>query len=560
VSARLRSRPAALLTVFILTAVPVAALALASLPPDAGGTVAAAAADPVIAVGGDISCDIGSTTDARDCQQGATAALLTGMNPDAVLPLGDEQYQDATAAGFSQKYNPTWGQVKSVSHPVPGNHEYQSANASPYFSYFGSSAGNPANGYYSWNIGAWHVVALNSECNNIAGGCAAGGAEEQWLRADLAANAGKCTLAYWHQPRFSSGNGGSNSLYQPFWQDLYAAHADVVLNGHSHAYERFGPQSPTGAADAAGPREFVVGTGGVGFLGFSTALPNEQARQNSTFGVMKMTLHATSYDWQFVPVAGGTFSDYGSTNCHAASTSAPAPNAPTGVTAGTVTATQVPLTWTPSTSAGVTGYRVYRGTSTTPLNSTPVTGTTYTDTTVAAGTTYSYTVTALDSSGQESARSTALTVTTPSGSTGGIANGTFETNTLSGWTTTGPTSVAATGHSGTHSAQAGSTSPTTDASLAQTFTAPTGSTGLTFWWWSACPDTVAYDWATATLRDNTTATTTTPLARTCAANAAWAQVNVSITAGHSYTLTLSNHDDNAAGDATYTRFDDITLH
>jgi serine protease len=300
----------------------------------------------------------------------------------------------------------------------------------------------------------------------------------------------------------------------------------------------------------------------VNFLGFSTALPNEQVRQNSTFGVLKMTLHATSYDWQFVPAAGGTFTDQGSTNCHAPVSTTPAPSAPTGLTTGTVTSTQVPLSWTASTSSGVTGYRVYRDAATSPLNSTPVTGTTYTDTTVAPGTTYSYTVTAVDGSGHESVRSTARSVTTPAigGSSGGIVNGTFETNSLSGWTTTGPTSVTATGHSGTRSAQAGSTGPTTDASLVQTFLAPTGTTGLTFWWWSACPDTVTYDWARATLRDNTTGTTTTPLRRTCAANAVWAKVDTTITAGHSYTLTLANHDDAAAGDVTFSRFDDIAVH
>jgi hypothetical protein len=226
-----------------------------------------------------------------------------------------------------------------------------------------------------------------------------------------------------------------------------------------------------------------------------------------------------------------------------------------------VTSSSVPLSWTASNSTGVTGYRIYRGSSTTPLNSTPVTTTSYTDTTVAAGTTYSYTVTAIGSGGVESARSTALSVTTPgaSGGGGGIVNGTFEANNLTGWTTTGTATVTATGHTGSYSAQLGSTSPTGDSTIAQTFTAPAGTTSLSFWRLSTCPDTVQYDWATATLLDNTAGTTSTPLAHTCATNTSWVQTTASIIAGHSYTLTLANHDDNYAGDATYTRYDDITL-
>ncbi|HEV7187920.1 MAG TPA: metallophosphoesterase, partial [Blastococcus sp.] len=512
-SGRWRSRPAAaVVALVVLLGVPVGSLALAGRSPEAGGTAASAATDPVVAVGGDIACDIGSTPTATECQQGATANLLTAMHPDAVLPLGDTQYDTASAAAYSQMYDPSWGQVKSISHPVVGNHEYSSAGAAPYFNYFGSAAGSQSSGYYSWNLGAWHLIALNSECNSAPNaGCAAGSTQEQWLRSDLAANAGKCILAYWHEPRFSSGNGGSNSIFQPFWQDLYDAHADVILNGHTHAYERFAPQSPTGTGDAAGPREFVVGTGGVNLYGFSAALPNEQVRQNSTFGVMKMVLHPTSYDWQFVPTAGSSFTDSGTTDCHAAAPAAPA--APTGLAAGAVTSSQVPLSWTASAGSGVAGYRVYRGSSTTPLNGALVTATSFTDTTVAAGTAYSYAVTAVDSAGNESARSASVSVSTPAA--GGVVNGGFENNSLTGWTGTGTTGVVASGHSGGYAAQLGSTSPTGESAIAQTFTAPAGVTGLSFWWWSTCPDHVAYDWATATLVDNTTGTTATPLPRTC---------------------------------------------
>ena len=210
---------------------------------------------------------------------------------------------------------------------------------------------------------------------------------------------------------------------------------------------------------------------------------------------------------------------------------------------------------------GWPGYRIYRGSSTPPPNGALVTSTGYTDTTVAAGTAHSYTVTAVSTSGAESARSNSVSVTTPaaSGGTGGVVNGDFENNSLAGWAATGITSVAATGRTGSHAAQLGSTSPSGESAIAQTFTAPTGTTGLSFWWSSTCPDTVNYDWATATLRDNTTGTTISPLARTCTSSSAWAQVTAALTAGHSYTLTLVNHDDNYAGDATYTRFDDIGL-
>jgi hypothetical protein len=288
---------------------------------------AAAATDPVLGVAGDIACDIGATPTSNSCQQSATADVLAGMGADAVLPLGDEQYEAGSAASFAQVYDRSWGRFKSISHPVVGNHEYETPNASGYFGYFGAAAGDPSRGYYSWDIGAWHLIALNSECAYTSQvGCAAGSAQEQWLRADLAANPGKCTLAYWHEPRFTAG--GSDRTFQPFWQDLYDAHADVVLNGHTHAYERFAPQSPTGAADANGPREFVVGTGGADQQDLGASAPNELVRQSSTFGALKLTLHAGSYDWQFVPVAGQSWTDSGSGTCHNARTPGPVP-APT---------------------------------------------------------------------------------------------------------------------------------------------------------------------------------------------------------------------------------------
>ncbi|HXL44203.1 MAG TPA: hypothetical protein VN960_09115 [Gaiellaceae bacterium] len=188
--------------------------------------------------------------------------------------------------------------------------------ATPYFNYFGATAGDPSKGYYSFNIGSWHIVALNtnSACATIA--CAAGSTQEQWLQADLAAHPADCTLAYWHHPLFSS-TIAATSASQALWQDLYDAGADVILNGHAHVYERFAPQTPSGALDTAnGIREFVVGTGGAALHAFSTIAPNSQARNNTTFGVLNFTLHPTGYDWAFTPEAGGTFTDSGSGSCH----------------------------------------------------------------------------------------------------------------------------------------------------------------------------------------------------------------------------------------------------
>jgi hypothetical protein len=275
-----------------------------------------AGSDPVIAAAGDIACD-SSTATATSCHQRATSDLLTTGGLAAVLALGDNQYDSGALSDYKKYFDPTWGRVKPLIKPVPGNHEYHTSGASGYFSYFGSSAGNPSKGYYSFNIGAWHLVALNANCGQV-GGCGAGSPQELWLKADLAAHRALCTLAFWHEPRFSSGaEHGSDAAYDRFWRDLYSAGADVVLNGHDHDYERFAPQGPGGKTDAArGIREFVVGTGGKSHYGFGTILPTSQVRNNSVFGVLKLTLHPASYDWRFVPESGGAFTDSGTTACH----------------------------------------------------------------------------------------------------------------------------------------------------------------------------------------------------------------------------------------------------
>jgi hypothetical protein len=268
------------------------------------------AADPMLIAAGDIaSC----SSDGDE----ATAALLDGMT-GTIATLGDNAYDSGTATEFARCYDPSWGQYRAATRPAAGNHEYVTAGAAAYYAYFGSAAGSASRGYYSYELGAWHIVVINSNCSAV-GGCGTGSPQEVWLRADLAAHAAACTLAYWHHPLFSSGFHGAQAYMRPIWRALYEAGADVVLNGHDHLYERFAPQTADGDADAGfGVREFVVGTGGVSHYALNAILPNSEVRNTDTFGVLKMTLHASGYDWQFVPVSGRSFADRGSGACHGA--------------------------------------------------------------------------------------------------------------------------------------------------------------------------------------------------------------------------------------------------
>jgi hypothetical protein len=282
--------------------------------------------DPVIGAAGDIACDPtdpgynnGDGTPGR-CQQRATSDLLVGTGLTGVLPLGDEQYDDASLSKFQSVYDPTWGRANDLARPAVGNHEYLTAGASGYFDYFdgvGKSsgpAGDRDKGYFSFNVGAWHVISLNSNCTEVS--CAAGSPQEAWLRADLQANPVTCTLAYWHHPRFSSGLAGNNGNMGTMFTDLYNAGADLVLTAHDHLYERFAPQTPGGVASTQGIREFVVGTGGKSLVDWGAIKANSEVRDNATFGVLRVTLHASSYDWRFAPIPGATFTDSGSTGCH----------------------------------------------------------------------------------------------------------------------------------------------------------------------------------------------------------------------------------------------------
>ena len=240
-----------------------------------------------------------------------TAQLLDNI-PGTVFTLGDNAYTSGTLTEYMNYYEPTWGRHKARTRPSPGNHEYNTSGAAGYYDYFGDIAGPDRRGYYSYDLGEWHIISLNS---NIS--MSAGSTQEQWLRADLAATTAKCVLAYWHHPRFSSGSHGSSTAPQPLWQALYDYNADVVLVGHDHNYQRFAPQTPTGVADPArGIREFVVGSGGRGYYTFGAPIANTEAHNYDTFGILKLTLYAESYTWEFIPVAAKTFTDVGSGSCH----------------------------------------------------------------------------------------------------------------------------------------------------------------------------------------------------------------------------------------------------
>jgi hypothetical protein len=266
---------------------------------------AQSASDAVVLAAGDIASCNGSGDE-------ATAKLLDGLK-GTVATLGDNVYDNGTATEFANCYDPSWGRQKVRTKPAPGNHDYNTPGAKGYYGSFGAAAGLSTAGYYSYDLGAWHVIVLNS---NIS--MADGSTQEKWLTSDLNAHPADCTLAYWHHPRYSSGSThGSDSMSQAIWQDLYDAGAEIVLVGHEHNYERFAPMDTSGSADkATGIREFVVGTGGRSHYPFGTILATSEVRNADTFGVLQLTLHDSSYDWKFIPVAGSTFTDSGSGTCH----------------------------------------------------------------------------------------------------------------------------------------------------------------------------------------------------------------------------------------------------
>ena len=241
----------------------------------------------------------------------ATARLLDNI-PGTVIAVGDNAYPDGTATDYAAHYAPTWGRHKARTRPCPGNHDYHTAGAPDYFTYFGDNAGPAGRGYYSFDLGDWHIISLNSNIDMKAGSD-----QEKWLRADLAASNKECTLAFWHHPRFSSGTHGSSTAPRALWQALQDAGAEIVIVGHDHNYQRFAPQTAAGVADSLhGIREFVVGTGGAGLYQFTTPIANTEAYCTTAHGVLKLTLGAGTYSWEFIPVAGDTYHDSGSGVCH----------------------------------------------------------------------------------------------------------------------------------------------------------------------------------------------------------------------------------------------------
>lgn len=255
----------------------------------------------VIAAVGDIgNCDGGN-------DEKVAAALVAAKNSLAAIAiLGDIAYVNGSDDDFAKCFAPAWNPLKSMLRPAPGNHEYNTPGATGYYKYFGAAAADPTKGYYSYDIGGWHLIALNSNCTEI-GGCEAGSAEEQWLRADLAASKAKCTIAYWHHPRYSSGLHGSSTTTEALWNALAAAKADIVLSGHDHDYERFAPID--------GIRSFVVGTGGADSYGVLGSISRSEVVRIFTTGYLKLTLGNGAYSWQYVPTGGFTYTDAGTAAC-----------------------------------------------------------------------------------------------------------------------------------------------------------------------------------------------------------------------------------------------------
>ncbi len=274
---------------------------------------------PVVLVG---AGDIATCSSSND---EATAQILDTI-PGTVIAAGDET-SDGSANTFTNCYDPTWGRHKARTQPTPGDKEYLVSGATPYFTYYGAAAGDPTKGYYSYDLGDWHIIVLNSNSSSVA--VSAGSAQELWLKADLAASTKQCTVVLWHHPRFYSGSGSPKSTYKPFWTDIYNAGVELVLHAHTRNYERFAPQTPDGLPDPTyGVREIIVGTGGLAHAAFGTIAPNSAVRDATSYGVLKLTLDAGSYTWEFVPVAGSTFTDSGSGACHGATPPTAVPGGP----------------------------------------------------------------------------------------------------------------------------------------------------------------------------------------------------------------------------------------
>jgi acid phosphatase type 7 len=291
-------------------------------PGEAGATPLYIGAQPVrdpgsviIGAAGDIACPPSRWRNRpKACGMQGTAKVLEAIRPDAVLTLGDHQYPSGSLADFKDSYADTWGAYRDITFPVPGNHEYETG-ARGYFAYFGKRAGEPDKGYYSYDLGAWHMIALNSECHQI-GGCGASDPQARWLRQDLGAHPRKCVLAYWHRPRFSSGPHGNDRDLDALWRILARARADVVLAGHDHDYERFTPMNADGDADPQGVRQFVSGAGGMSHYRFHDPEPTSKVRITGRDGVLRLQLTKQGYAWEFTAAPRAAVLDRGNGQCH----------------------------------------------------------------------------------------------------------------------------------------------------------------------------------------------------------------------------------------------------
>jgi calcineurin-like phosphoesterase family protein len=285
-----------------------AASSASATPSSAPAAVGSGAPNATLVGAGDIA----------DCSldKGAATATIVDGIAGTVFTAGDNAYPNGTAQQFTDCYDPTWGRFKPRTRPAAGNHDWLTKDAAGYLGYFGAAAAPSGKTWYSYDLGAWHVIVLDSDCQQV-GGCTADSPQGTWLASDLAASkATKCTIAIWHHPRFSSGEHGNDADVAPFWKALYAAGAEIVVNGHDHDYERFAPQDPDGHADdTGGIRQFVVGTGGAELRTFPTTRPNSVVRASVAFGVIQFTLHQSSYDWKFISTTG-EFSDSGAGACH----------------------------------------------------------------------------------------------------------------------------------------------------------------------------------------------------------------------------------------------------
>ena len=307
-----RSALAVALVAVILT---LAIAALVTWRPVPGRPLGTFVIPPLPALDVTVLVGAGDIAECGDEDDERTADLVAAI-PGTVFLAGDNAYRVGSARQYRDCYGPSWGAFLDRTRPAPGDNEYDTRGAAGYRDYFGALATPAGDTWYSWDAGDWHVIMLDSNCTAV-GGCEAGSPQTTWLAADLAASDARCTLAIWHHPRFSSGDHGNHDFVRPFWQTLYDAGADVVINGHDHDYERFAPQSPDGTADGErGIREFVVGTGGAGLRPFKTIRANSEVRDAATHGVIRLILSPKGYSWDFVPVAGGIFTDTGSAACH----------------------------------------------------------------------------------------------------------------------------------------------------------------------------------------------------------------------------------------------------